>query len=198
MTFDLAALERQADFADATFAGLEARERRFADKELVNCTFTGAQLAGAAFVRCKLIDCVFKASDLSNVKLTGSTLRDVTFEETKLLGVDWTDLAAASHLAFRRAVLSMGNLRGVDARKWVLDHCVARELELAHANLPEADLRGTDFAGARFLQTNLAKADLRGALNYALRPADNVLKKARFSMPEATTLLYGLDIVLEE
>ena len=53
-------------------------------------------------------------------------------------------------------------------------------------NLTEASCRGTDFSGARFDGTNLTKTDLRDALNYALRPCDNILKGARFSLPEAT------------
>ncbi len=55
-----------------------------------------------------------------------------------------------------------------------------------------------DFAGARFSTTNLSKADFRGATNYSIRPDNNKLKKAKFSLPEATLLLYGLDIELEE
>jgi uncharacterized protein YjbI with pentapeptide repeats len=198
MTLDQNALARQQEFHDETISSLDLRGVELTGKELSGCRIVGCQLAGAALLRCKLIDCTFDGCDLSNVVLRGSTLRDVTFEGTKLLGVDWTVLTVAAHLVFRRSVLSLGNFTSMDLRKWVLDHCTARELELAHANLAEADLRGTDFAGSRFLKTNLTKADFRQAVNYAIRPADNTLKKARFSMPEATALLYGLDVELDD
>lgn len=45
---------------------------------------------------------------------------------------------------------------------------------------------------------NLTKADLRQAKNYSIRPDSNKIKKAKFSLPEAMLLLYGLDIELEE
>ena len=72
------------------------------------------------------------------------------------------------------------------------------EADFGHANLSEAYCQETDFQGARFLDTNFTKADLRNALNYAIRPGDNLLKKTHFSLPEATSLLYGLDIILDD
>jgi uncharacterized protein YjbI with pentapeptide repeats len=190
--------ERGREFQDETFEALECRGAVLDGKELEGCRFVGAQLAGARFDRCKLIDCSFEGCDLSNVALASSILRDVTFVDSKLLGVDWTALQAASHLTFRRCVLNLGNFSGMDLRRCILESCMARELELGHANLAEADCRGSDFAGSVFLHTNLTKCDLRGAVNYAIRPLDNVLKRAKFSMPEATSLLHGLDIVLDD
>jgi len=49
-----------------------------------------------------------------------------------------------------------------------------------------------------FFNPNLTRADWRGARNYALRPIDNTLKKARFALPEAIALLYGLDLELDD
>jgi uncharacterized protein YjbI with pentapeptide repeats len=190
--------ERGREFQDETFEALDCRDAVLDGKELEGCRFVGAQLAGARLSRCKLIDCSFDGCDLSNVALPVSILRGVTFVDSKLIGVDWTALQAASHLIFRRCVLNLGNFSGMDLRRCVFDSCVARELELAHANLSEADCRGSDFAGSVFLHTNLTKCDLRGARSYAIRPLDNVLKRAKFSMPEATSLLHGLDIVLDD
>jgi uncharacterized protein YjbI with pentapeptide repeats len=92
----------------------------------------------------------------------------------------------------------MANFSGLDLRKTVMHECIAREIELAHANLADSDCRKTDFSGSRFFHTDLTKCDFREAVNYAIRAADNKLAKAKFSLPEATALLYGLDIVLEE
>ena len=187
----------QTDYNDETFTGLELRDERVKGVEFQGCTFVGVHAAGVAFDRCRFVECTFRGSDLSNAQVRGSVFRDVTFEETKLLGVDWTQAGGLVHPVWRRSVVSLGNFSGLDLRRAVLAECVAREVELGHANLAEADCRGTDFAGARFLHTNLAGADLRGAVSYAIRPLDNTLKKAKFSLPEAQTLLYGLDIVLD-
>ena len=160
--------------------------------------FEGEAFPAGKLARCKFIDCAFKRCDLSNASVRGSSFRDVVFEDSKLLGVNWTEAKALARLTFRRSVVTLGNFTGLDLRHLRLEECVAREVELGHANLTEAYCQKTDFKGATFLQTNLTKADLRHALNYAIRPGDNILKKAKFSLPEATSLLYGLDIVLED
>jgi len=49
-----------------------------------------------------------------------------------------------------------------------------------------------------FGNTNLTEADLSRACNYRIDPAQNVLGQAKFSLPEAMSLLYSMDIVLVE
>lgn len=159
-------------------------------------TFTNENLAEATFQGARLVDCVFKSCDLSNAKLLGGSFRDVRFEDSKLIGIDWTRATTLAHPAFLRCVLTYGNFAGLDLRKATLEDCMARELELSETNLAEAVCKGTDFSGSRFHRTNLTKADFRGASNYAMRPADNILKRAKFSLPEAAVLLGGLDIDL--
>ena len=186
------------EFFDVTFTALDARDAVVENREFNGCTFTGAQFAGAQFLRCKMLDCKFLNCDLSNVSFKDSTLRDVTFEDSKLLGTNWTKLAVLAHLICRRSVLNLANFSGVDLRRSRFEACTAREADFGHANLTEAYCQDTDFQGARFLDTNFTKADLRNALNYSIRPGDNLLKKTRFSLPEATSLLYGLDIILDD
>jgi len=42
----------------------------------------------------------------------------------------------------------------------------------------------------------LTEADLSKARNYLIDPGLNQLKKAKFSLPEAMSLLYNMDIIL--
>ena len=74
---------------------------------------------------------------------------------------------------------------------------VAHELDLTDAKLSEANCHMTDFKGSRFFKTNLMKTDLRGASNYTIHPTENILKQTRMSLPEATSMLYQLDIILD-
>ena len=75
--------------------------------------------------------------------------------------------------------------------------CVAREVDFTGTNLTRANLAKTDFLGSRFADTDLSYADLSKAVNYALDPRANKLKKAVFSLPEAMSLLFAFDIVLK-
>jgi hypothetical protein len=49
-----------------------------------------------------------------------------------------------------------------------------------------------------FSSTNLTKADLSTAKNYHIPPEQNILKGTRFSLPEAMSLLYSMDIILDD
>lgn len=85
---------------------------------------------------------------------------------------------------------------GLPLKKAKITKCVAENVDLSEVDLTEANCTDTDFSTARFQQTNLTKANLKGASNYAIDVNQNTIKQARFSLPEAVSLLKGLDIVL--
>jgi uncharacterized protein YjbI with pentapeptide repeats len=99
-------------------------------------------------------------------------------------------------MTFESCDLTYGVFLGIDLKKLVMKDCTAREVNFAEADLTEADFAGTDFAGAIFLQTNLTDANFAKARNYTLNLQDNRTKAAKFSLPEATRLLFNLDIVI--
>lgn len=187
----------QTDHLDQIFDSADLRGALLEDKEFDRCTFSGGQFAGARFLRCKLIGCTVRGGDWSNVIVKGSAFRDTAFEDAKMIGIDWTE-ATVFHASFVRCQLNLADFGGVDLRKSKIEDCVAREVEWSRANLSEADCRGTDFSGGRFFHTNLTRADFRRAKGYVLNPVDNVLKKTKFSLPEAVALLRGLDIELDD
>jgi len=83
-------------------------------------------------------------------------------------------------------------------RRIQIQDCVAVDVDFREADLSQADFSGTDLSDSLFLVTDLTQADLSRARNYRIDPSQNVVKKAKFSLPEAMSLLYGLDIVLVE
>lgn len=186
------------EYVDQTFEAIDAREALVEGKEFDGCRFKGAQLAGAVFRHCRFLDCVFEDSDLSNVRLTSSSLRDVSFLDSKLLGINWTEASHFDTPSFTRCVLNYANFANLDLRKGRFVECIAREVEWTQAQLAGASFKGSDLAGSRFHQSNLTKADFREAFNYVINPIDNKLKGARFSLPEATSLLHGLGIILDD
>ncbi len=186
------------EFCDQSFSELEVRDQLFRETIFENCTFLRLRFVDSAFVRCRVIDCTFEECDLSNLSLENSEIRSPVFKDCKLVGVNWTAAASVMHPEWTGCVLNYGNFGGLDLRKAKMKSCHAREADFADTNFTDTDLRATDFTGARFASTNLTKADLRQATNYSIRPDSNKLKGAKFSLPEATLLLYGMDIVLEE
>lgn len=62
---------------------------------------------------------------------------------------------------------------------------------LSGAQFLEADLLGTVFHNC-----DLSKANFSTAIQYAIDPRTNKLKKALFSLPDAVGLLLGFDITI--
>jgi uncharacterized protein YjbI with pentapeptide repeats len=87
---------------------------------------------------------------------------------------------------------------GLNLEKMAMKNCIAHDVSFEDSNLSFVDCSGTDFENCRFARTNLTSADLRGAKNYNIDPILNTLKKTKFSMPEAMSLLYNLPIILDE
>jgi uncharacterized protein YjbI with pentapeptide repeats len=128
---------------------------------------------------------------------------DAQFRRCKLIGVDWTQAGdeAVTRLpvtvSFDECVLDYGSFFGMSLHAAKLSGCSSREADFREADLTDADLSGSDFAESTFHHTNLSRADLRRARNYAIDPRANTVKKARFSLPEALTLLRGFEVEVE-
>jgi uncharacterized protein YjbI with pentapeptide repeats len=75
---------------------------------------------------------------------------------------------------------------------------MAKDVDFREVDLSGVDFTGTDLADSLFADTNLTEADLSKARNYTIEPVKNILKGAKFSLPEAMSLLFNLDIVLVE
>ncbi len=193
-----------AEYNSMEFKKLELRGALVEGKTFLGCTFIRCSFAEAAFHSCVFHDCTFTACDLSLAKLPGCSFKAMKFEDCQLIGVDWTQTNwAAKKIIFKPAdftgcVLNYATFMGLDMKNVILRKCIAREASFEESDLTGADCRGTDFGSSRFNHTNLTEADFRRALNYAISPADNTLKKTRFSLPEAMSLLHALDIVLTD
>jgi len=186
-----------------TFARLTLPPGRLAGAAFVECTFERCTLAGCELYRCVFTTCTFRNCDLSVAKVPNSRFMGVRFVGCRLSGIDWTKLGDSdlsrlvTVLDFEECLLDYGSLFGLNLHGRAMTKCSAREVDLRDADVSGADLGGTDFSGALFHHTNLTGANLVGASNYEIDPRANTVIKARFSLPEAVSLLRGFDIVIE-
>ncbi len=95
---------------------------------------------------------------------------------------------------FEECVIDHSTFLGLDLKGISFVDCTAKDVDFREADLSNADFSGSDLTGAQFGGTNLTGANLERARNYSIDPGRNVLKGARFSLPEVMSLLSGLDI----
>ena len=72
-----------------------------------------------------------------------------------------------------------------------------QECFFEECSLKGCNFKDINFASTQFNRCNLSKADFRGAYGYNIDINSNILKKAKFSFPEVTSLLSSLDIIID-
>lgn len=192
----------EKEYSELVFDKLQLKGARLESKTFYACVFRSCDLTGAELRFCKFRECRFESCNLSLAKLSASVFQGTVFKDSKLAGVNWTGadwpkLNLSGPPCFLNCVLTDCNFLGLPLAGTVMKDCLAKEADFREADLTGADLAGTDLAGALFGSTNLSKADLRGARNYAINLRENKTGDARFSLPEAMALLYCLGIKLD-
>ena len=195
--------DETAEYEDQTFDGLALGGEEVRAKEFAGCVFVGCSFLETAFSACRFVDCEFVRCDLSLCHVEDCSFTSVKFIDSQAIGVNWTEASWPARglfnaIGFERCAISHSTFIGLGLRRVVIVDCVARDADFAEAELTQANCAGTDFKDSRFLHTDLTEADFTGASNYAIAPNLNVLRKTRFALPEAMSLLYGLDIILTE
>lgn len=190
-------------YLNESFRRLNASGREISGKEFENCTFTDCNFSEAKFVKCKFYECSFINCNLSLISVKGCSFAAVSFEESKAVGVNWTQAAwpkirLNSPFRFEKCILNSSSFHGLGVREIAMVECQAKEVDFRRADCSEANFTHTDFADSSFGNTNLSRADFSEAINYDIDVFNNVVKKAKFSLPEAMNLLRHLDIELAE
>ncbi|WNL46740.1 pentapeptide repeat-containing protein [Dyella sp. BiH032] len=184
-------------FRDIHRAGATLEGLRFDDCRFEHCDFSEATLRD-----CRFRDCEFVGCNFSLARLAGSQF-GARFTDSKLVGIDWTQahwpaIRLGAGIAFERCALNDSSFFGLSLRELALIECRAHDVDFTEADLEDADFRHSDLRGAIFRRTRLARADFRDATDYRIDVLINDVKRAKFSLPEAVSLLYGLDIDLTE
>ena len=195
--------DHEDEYVGERFEQISLAEEEIDSKEFEGCTFRGCSFNGSFFRDCKFLSCKFEDCELNLVRVYQSSFAAVSFVRCKVLGINWTDAywskkGLLNSLNFAECALNHSTFMGLDLKKMKLTSSTARDVDFTEANLTDADFSGTDFSQSRFNHTNLTRADFRGATNYAISAQFNTVKDAHFNLPEAMSLLYGLNIHLDD
>ena len=193
----------QTHYTDQLFKETRLEQAHLVSSEFYDCTFIRCSFVESVFRNCRFVNCTFQQSDLSLVQVPNSAFAATRFEDSKIIGVDWThaDWSATrlrDPIGFFRCTISHSTFIGLSLRGIQIRDCTATDVDFREVDLFQADFAGTDLSESLFCNTNLTEADLSRARNYRIDPGQNVLTQAKFSLPEAMSLLYSLDIVLTE
>jgi uncharacterized protein YjbI with pentapeptide repeats len=200
VTLQISSETRYSDqeLRDLNLAGIQLDASVFLDIFFIDCSFVET-----TFKKCRFVNCEFKRCDLSLSKIPGSIFINTFFDESKTIGVnwaqaDWTTRDLGRPIKFNNSALNHSTLIGLQLNGIQILNCQAVNVDFREADLSKADFSGSDLSESLFIHTNLSEADLSRARNYLIDPGLNELKKAKFSLPEAMSLLYNMDIILTD
>ena len=186
-------LHEDKTFENIDFTAAKAGIREFADCIFINCNFNKADLSNDDFM-----DCQFRLCNLSLAIMENTGLKNVRFTGCKLMGIDFSRCNNFNFSAtFENSPLDYCSFYQKKMKKTSFSNCSLKDADFTETDLSGALFTDCDLLNASFIQTNLEKADLRTAKNYALDPEMNKIKKAKFSFPGIAGLLARYDIVIE-
>ena len=178
-------------------SGLTFTDKTIKDIEFEDCGFTKCIFINCIIDNCRFIDCEFDDCSISAGKLNNSSFINIKFKNSKVMGIDWTKAKGVRFLDFKNCDISYSNFSYLKLPCFQLVNSISHEVNFGGADLHEAIFTKTDFCKSIFLNTNLVKADFRSAFNYGIDIHANKLKQAKFSLPEAASLLRNLEIEIE-
>ncbi|MBC8504236.1 MAG: pentapeptide repeat-containing protein [Anaerolineales bacterium] len=194
-------IESNSHYTDRTFEEVDLNATRLVSSQFNACTFVNCSFVETVLLDCRFIECKFKDCDMSLLQVSGSVVSGTTFEDSKLVGINWTHANWGTNLlqeplAFARCVLNHSTFIGLTLAEFQFKDCIASDVDFREADLSQSMFEGTDLSESFFSQTNLTQADLSRARNYTINPEENTLKGAKFSLPEAMSLLFSMNILL--
>ncbi len=185
-------LRSETDLENETFVGLDAHGLDLSGKELYRCTFRGVKLTETRWRKTRLEECVFEDCDMTRFDCTDLSLSGVVLRRTKLLGVDFTDLAANPDVTFEECNLEYAVFKKTNLRKSKIRDTNLRASTFVECDLVEAELSRCDLAGATFEGSNLGKADLGTTSGAFIDPVRNKVKGLRLPVESAVLLAESL------
>jgi fluoroquinolone resistance protein len=186
---------------DQAYSQLNLDASRIEAAEFVECRFSDCSFVETIFKRCRFVSCQFTNCDFSLCKIPESVFISPSFEDSKLIGInwaqaDWDRVEMGVPVKFNKCALNHSTFIGIKLVGLKMLDSQAINVDFREADLSQVDFSGSDLSDSLFQNTNLSEADFRRAINYGFDPGANQLQKAKFSLPEAMSLLYHMDIIL--
>ncbi|WP_238400459.1 pentapeptide repeat-containing protein [Legionella bononiensis] len=195
-------LLNQDEFYELTYSNLKLDNKVIEHKLFEQCTFKQSSFIETNFISCKFVDCEFSSCNLSSAQFKNTALNEIVFEECKMIGINWTQakwplIKLSSPIKFYKSNISHSSFFELELRDLVIEECKAHDADFRGCDLSNGVFILTDFQGSQFMHTTLYSADFTDAINYAINPIENNIRKGKYSMPDAMNLLNYFEIELQ-
>lgn len=184
-------------YDNAVFNGLDVSNSSFDSVSFYRCRFERCNLQYVELRNCEFEQCSFNNCNLSLAVLNNTKVIDTGFYDSKLLGINWSNVGVVIVASFVNSVLDNCAFGCMNLTKVKFNSCSLVEAVFSDTKLKRVKFDDCDFERCQFHQSDMSHADFRTSRNYYISTDSNNLHKARFSLPEAVSLLANLDIKVD-
>ncbi len=189
---------KETEFQDETFSKLDLENKIISHKFFFDCVFKNCNFSYANFQSSLFEDCFFLNCNFSLTKMLKAQIRGVVFDSCKIIGVDFTKCdTLIMEFSIEESTIKNCIFSDLCLRKTKLYKSDLIECDFVNTDLSETNLFESNFSGSLFHNTNLMGANLINCANYNIDPLKNNIKKAKFSLPEALSLLNFFEITIQ-
>ncbi len=176
------------------FENLDLMGALLEERELTDCTFRNCKLGESTWKRMRLEACRFESCDLTRASLATAKAHGLTFTSCKLMGIDFSQLAAAHDLVFVDSNLRYSSFVDMKLRKLSVTRC-----SVIDANFVAVDLANAVFEECELTNTVFTRCELKGARfpharGLYLDPRTNNVKGVKVPLETAVLLAQSFDM----
>lgn len=185
-------------FVNEPLSGIEIIQGYFEE-----CEFEGCDFSESLLIDCTFNNCIFTNCNLLLTKIPNTNFNTVKFERCDMIGIDWTvarwfrNAKKSKHpfpILFESCRLNHSVFVGMNIANAKFTDCSIKEAFFEDAFMENCSFSICDLDESVFKNTNLCGVDFSTARNYNIDVCQNNVTKAKFSLPEAVSLIYSLDI----
>jgi fluoroquinolone resistance protein len=184
----------QAVTCDAHFGAADGSSLTIVNTQFEDCSFSHCLWPERDMKGAKFIDCLFDTCDMAVARVTDCTFARVRFKDCRLSGIVWSVSRKIESVVFENCHMNDGTFLDVRLECCEFTNCTLHRTSFRESKLLKASFRGTDLSGGEFVNCDLREADFRGASGYQIGVFENQIQDARFSLPEAVSLLRSIGI----
>ncbi len=183
------------------FSRLEFTEETFYDCDFSDCTFIDCTCENCKLDHSVLSECQFIRCTITDLKTTMSRAKFTGLQGCTLNNIDWMSLQGDGSFAdpiekLQGCRLKYNTFTEMNFTKFNFAGNEIQRSMFAKCNLVSADFEKCDLLDTEFYQCDMRKANFKEAGGYKVDIFGCKLQDAKFSLPEAVSLLGDLRIKL--
>ncbi len=183
-------------YDDTIFTDIDEDSTSIEESAFYRCRFENSSFQYSEFIDCEFQECSFHNCNLSLAGFINSRIIDTEFYGSKLMGINWGNAGPVIVATYINCLMNNCSFSGMNLTKVRFESCSFVESSFTDNKMCKVVMADCDFSECMFHQNDLTGSNFISSRNYFMNSDTNKISKAKFSLPEAVSLLANLGVEL--